>query len=110
MCDMTGGELECKPARPLLPGAGSRDGVRLGQRACGQGLSLAVSCDSTGHRWRALSQLTADWSMSFDCAQPLVTSWARRAKALTVDRIDEAPRSSRDRYAFGADTSPRRAG
>jgi hypothetical protein len=60
------------------------------ERARAKGFAgVTVSCELTGHRWRVLGQLAADRSLRFVCVQPMVTSWARRAEDLTVDKTDE---------------------
>jgi transposase len=59
-------------------------------RAAANGFAgVTVSCEPTGHRWRVLGQLAADRGMPFVCVQPMLTSWARRAEDLTVDKTDE---------------------
>ena len=59
-------------------------------RAAARGFAgVTVACEPTGHRWQVLAQLAADRSMSFVCVQPMVSSWARRAEDLTVDKTDE---------------------
>lgn len=50
---------------------------------------VTVACEPTGHRWRVLGQLAADRGMPFVCVQPMLSSWARRAEDLTVDKTDE---------------------
>lgn len=50
---------------------------------------VTVACEPTGHRWRVLGQLAADRGMPFVCVQPMLSSWARRAENLTVDKTDE---------------------
>jgi transposase len=60
------------------------------ERAAAKGFAgVTVSCEPTGHRWRVVAQLAADRSMPFVCVQPAVSSWARRAEDLTVDKTDE---------------------
>ena len=60
------------------------------ERAAAKGFAgVTVACEPTGHRWRVLGQLAADRSMPFVCVQPMVTSWARRAEDLTIDKTDE---------------------
>jgi transposase len=50
---------------------------------------VTVSCEPTGHRWRVLSQLSAERSMPFVCVQTLLVAWARRNEDLTCDKTDE---------------------
>jgi transposase len=61
-----------------------------GERAVAKGFAgVTVSCEPTGHRWRVLAQLAGDRGMPFVFVQPMVTSWARRAEDLTLDKTDE---------------------
>ncbi|WP_176930012.1 IS110 family transposase [Lentzea albidocapillata] len=48
---------------------------------------MIVDCTAGSHR--VLGQLAADRGMPFVCAQPMLSSWARRAEDLTVDKTDE---------------------
>jgi transposase len=49
---------------------------------------VTAACEPTGHRWRVLGRLAADRAMPFVCAQPMLTSRARRGEDLTVDKTD----------------------
>jgi transposase len=50
---------------------------------------VTVAVEPTGHRWRVVGQLAAERGMPFVCAQPLMSSWARRAEDLTFDKTDD---------------------
>jgi transposase len=68
-----------------------------GERASRAGLGgLAVACEPTGHRWKALMGLADAAGHGFCCVQPLAVSRAREGDDYTRDKTDH-----RDAYLIG---------
>jgi len=67
------------------------------QRAAAAGFAgLAVACEPTGHRWKALMGLADGAGHGFCCVQPLAVARAREGDGYTRDKTDH-----RDAYLIG---------
>ena len=92
VCAVTGPDSQVLARRTVRAKAWElAEAVQWGlTRAAGAGFaSVVVACEPTGHRWRVLDQIAAEYGVALVCVQPLLVCRAREAEDFTRNKNDD---------------------